>query len=50
MKITSRQKQKHDENGFFIIARNLIPPDQLNAISQRLNRAAHGKLDARIVI
>ncbi len=49
MKITSRQKQEYDENGFFI-ARNFIPPDQLNAISERLNMAALGKLDARIAI
>lgn len=49
MKITSRQKQEYEETGFFIV-RNLIPPDQLNAISERLNMAALGQLDARIAI
>lgn len=49
MKITPQQKQEYDENGFFI-ARNLIPPRQLNAISERLNMAALGKLDPNIVV
>ena len=49
MKITRRQKRDYVENGFFIV-RSLIPADQLNAISERLNMAALGQLDARITI
>ncbi|MDA0749020.1 MAG: phytanoyl-CoA dioxygenase family protein [bacterium] len=49
MKPTSQQIQQYKDNGFTIVP-NVIPPDQLERIADRLNQAALGKLDPGISV